>query len=350
MVKTIALLMPALNEEHSVRQTLDSIFQSTRLPDEILIADGGSTDKTVEIARQYQHKDVVLKVVNNPEVYAGAGRNYAFEASTSDVVMLMDFGNTVAPDWIEKMAEPFEQEPNMDFATGAYLPKSDSDFEHVVACILYHNNALMEKIPLAELMKNLPKNQAPGALSLAVSRGMWKKVNGMPGWLRAAEDKLYGRKMMTFKPTYRLIPDAKISHHMRSNSWQIFKQMKTYSRGNGRIRLTHKHVIKLFILHLTLALGLSAALWFPYLLLPIFIGAAVYIWKSGINKIKKVDGHIQKKRYIFYAASIVIARDLGIVTGSCLGWVDWIFKPEYRVKYWSYVSGTDLASSPFKLE
>ncbi|GAA0856492.1 glycosyltransferase [Aliiglaciecola litoralis] len=350
MVKTIALLMPSLNEEDSVALTLDSIFQSSRLPDEIIVADGGSSDRTLEIVQQYSDRGVELKIVKNPEVYAGAGRNRAFEVSNSDILMLMDFGNCAAPDWIEKMAVPFEQDPDMDFVSGAFLPQSQSDFEHVVACILYHSNSLMGKIPLAELMKQMPKDHSPGALSLAISRTMWEKLDGMPGWLRAAEDKLFGRKMMTFKPRYCLLPDAKISHHMRSTSWQVFEQMKVYSRGNLRTRLVHKHVAKIMLMYIGLLISIPFIINFPPSILPVSFMAALYVWKSGVSKVKKVDGRIHKKAFIFYASQIVLARDLGILAGSILGWGDWLFKPEFKRKFESYVRDTELAERPLSLE
>ncbi|WJG09751.1 glycosyltransferase [Aliiglaciecola sp. LCG003] len=343
MLKTIALLMPSLNEESSAATTLDSIFRSTRLPDEIIVADGGSTDRTLEIVSQYQNRGVDLIVVNNPEVFAGAGRNLAFSYSKSDILMLMDFGNVVEPDWIEKMAKPFELESTMDFVSGAFLPKSESDFEHAVACILYHNNALIDKIPLAELMEKLPSDQSPGALSLAISRDMWIKLDGMPAWLRAAEDKLFGRKMMTFQPTYKLLPNVRIGHHMRSNMMQVFKQMQTYYRGNGRTCLLHKHVIKLLLLYLISFALLPLAYVNPSVLAAMLILWGAYNWKSGVSKIIKVDSGLTNKRYIWYATKIVMARDLGILSGTILGWLDWFFTPIFKRKYAEYVANTPLA-------
>lgn len=342
MTKTVALLMPSLNEENSVAYTLDSIFKSSRLPDEIIVADGGSKDRTLSIVEQYKNKGVDLKVVNNPEVFAGAGRNHAFEVCTSSVIMLMDFGNTVESDWIEKMVAPFEQEAEIDFVSGAFIPHANTGFEHCVACILYHNNSLLDKIPLEKLMKQMPKDHSPGALSLAVSRKMWEKLEGMPSWLRASEDKLFGRKMMTFNPDYRLLPDARISHHMRSNSWQVFCQMRTYSRGNGRTKLMFKHDIKLMLMYVTLPFLILTAFWQPLIIILLTVGAALYAWKSGVRKLIKVDGKVQKKRFMLYASQIVFARDLGMITGLILGLVDWLCKPEFKRKFLHYVRGTKL--------
>ncbi|GAC13702.1 glycosyltransferase [Aliiglaciecola lipolytica] len=345
MVKSVALLMPALNEETSAVETLDSIFKSTRLPDEIIVADGGSTDKTREVVAKYQDRGVKLIIIDNPDVYAGAGRNYAFAACNSDILMLMDFGNTVAPDWIEKMAVPFEQNPEMGFVSGAFIPDADSDFEHVVASILYHNNALLDKIPIEKLMQQMPTDHSPGALSLAISRDMWIKVQGMPDWLRAAEDKLFGRKMMTFKPVYALLPEARIKHHMRSNLLDVFKQMQTYSRGNGRTRYLQKYLLKLLAIYI---LPLIFIPFFPtkILLTAIVIGALMYFWKSGVSKVIKVDGKLRKHKFIFQSIGIVVARDLGVMWGTLLGLFDWHMKPQFKQKYYQYIKDTSLINEP----
>jgi len=69
--------MPVKNEERSVGPTLDAVFASTRLPDEIVIADGQSVDRTLERVEAYTGRGVPIRVVPNPQIFAGAGRNHA---------------------------------------------------------------------------------------------------------------------------------------------------------------------------------------------------------------------------------------------------------------------------------
>jgi len=58
---TLTLTIPTFNEEENIRIPLDSGYD---LADEVLIVDGGSTDKTVEIARSYGSKVRILAVDN----------------------------------------------------------------------------------------------------------------------------------------------------------------------------------------------------------------------------------------------------------------------------------------------
>ena len=48
----ISLVIPIKNEDESLGNLCLSINLQTRRPDEIILVDGGSTDKTVQIARK----------------------------------------------------------------------------------------------------------------------------------------------------------------------------------------------------------------------------------------------------------------------------------------------------------
>ena len=72
--KEISVIIPTLNEEKNILRCLDGIVGDPKI--EIIISDGGSTDRTVEIAERY--KDV--KVVSSPMgrgVQMNAGASYA---------------------------------------------------------------------------------------------------------------------------------------------------------------------------------------------------------------------------------------------------------------------------------
>ena len=52
----ISLIATVLNEGDSIRRLLDSILAQTRLPDDIVIVDGGSADDTVAILESYRDR------------------------------------------------------------------------------------------------------------------------------------------------------------------------------------------------------------------------------------------------------------------------------------------------------
>lgn len=150
MRRTVALIMPVKNEERSVAPTLDAVLASTRLPDEIIIADGQSVDRTLERVQAYVGRGVTMRIVPNPQVYAGAGRNRAAAVATSDILLFLDFGIFVHPRWIEEMTKPFEQDVGVDAVSGRFEPYVESDFEYCVASMQCQEMMLFSRLSRAE--------------------------------------------------------------------------------------------------------------------------------------------------------------------------------------------------------
>jgi len=83
----ISIIMPTLNEEKKIEKALNSIRKQT-IPEEqieILVIDGGSTDKTKEIALKYG-----AQILENPDVYPEAAKRIGISSSVGKYVIFMD--------------------------------------------------------------------------------------------------------------------------------------------------------------------------------------------------------------------------------------------------------------------
>ena len=69
--KKVSLYIPCLNAEQFIGKCIDAILYQTRVPDEIIVVDDGSTDRTAEVASCYRVK-VASHSVNRG---LGAARN-----------------------------------------------------------------------------------------------------------------------------------------------------------------------------------------------------------------------------------------------------------------------------------
>ena len=71
----LSVVIPALNEAHSIGRTLDAVFGAVRGASggaEVIVVDGGSTDATVEIARGRRAKLVTSARGRGLQMHAGA--------------------------------------------------------------------------------------------------------------------------------------------------------------------------------------------------------------------------------------------------------------------------------------
>lgn len=82
----VSVIVPAHNEEKTIRLTLDVAGQSD-LVNEIIIVSDGSTDKTVEIARSYKNVNVIDCKNNNGKARA---MQIGVDASQGDVIVFLD--------------------------------------------------------------------------------------------------------------------------------------------------------------------------------------------------------------------------------------------------------------------
>lgn len=91
-VRTLAIVIPTLNEGVSLRRCLDSVQRLVPRPDEIIVADGGSVDDTVAVAKSQGAGVVVAPRGRGRQIAAGAAR------ASSDVVLVLHADSIVRPD------------------------------------------------------------------------------------------------------------------------------------------------------------------------------------------------------------------------------------------------------------
>ncbi|MFA6274208.1 MAG: glycosyltransferase [Candidatus Paceibacterota bacterium] len=84
----ISIIIPTLNEEKILDKTLSSLKKLTNYDYEIIVSDGYSTDKTVEIAKKYTNKIIVHDGKTRQTI--GEGRNLGATIATGDFLVFMD--------------------------------------------------------------------------------------------------------------------------------------------------------------------------------------------------------------------------------------------------------------------
>jgi glycosyltransferase involved in cell wall biosynthesis len=104
--KKVSLYIPCFNSEQVIEQCITAILSQTRVPDEIIVVDDGSADRTAEIASRYRVK-VASHAVN---LGIGAARNTGIRSSSGDLVASIDADCVARPDWLETLMRCLEDE------------------------------------------------------------------------------------------------------------------------------------------------------------------------------------------------------------------------------------------------
>ncbi len=103
----LSIVIPTLNSEATLGECLEAIMRQNFPRDsfEVVIADAGSVDRTLEIAHTYG----VDTIATNPLRTGEAGKAAGIKAARGELIALVDSDNIMeAPDWISRMVAPFD--------------------------------------------------------------------------------------------------------------------------------------------------------------------------------------------------------------------------------------------------
>ncbi len=100
----VSIVIPCLNEENYIVALLNSLAAQDYGPDgiEVLVSDGGSTDRTRELVRGYASPFARLDLVENPRRITVAGLNEGMAASRGDCWIIIGAHSQVRSDFVRE--------------------------------------------------------------------------------------------------------------------------------------------------------------------------------------------------------------------------------------------------------
>lgn len=111
---TLSIVIPVYNEQHHLKACLDSIASQTEAPDQVIVVDNNSTDKSLAVAKKYPFVKIVQEIQQGV-VFA---RDKGFNTNTSDIIGRIDSDTRLEPNWVETVKSIFTEEPELSAITG----------------------------------------------------------------------------------------------------------------------------------------------------------------------------------------------------------------------------------------
>ena len=128
---SISFLVPAYNEEKTIKETIETIFNSKYPIREVIVLNDGSKDRTKEIVEELQKKYKKLKLWNKENSGKADSLNQGIKIAKGELVAITDADSYPCVDAVEKMVGFFNDPKVAAVTSCVFLKKKNSFFEKI---------------------------------------------------------------------------------------------------------------------------------------------------------------------------------------------------------------------------
>jgi len=202
----VSAVIRALNEEANIGRLLHGLDSQTRKPDELILVDSGSTDRTVEIARAEGCKIVSIAP---HEFTFGRALNRGCEAATGDALLIVSAHVYPLNDgYLEHLVKPLDN-PDVAIAYGRQVGDHRTKYsESRVMIKWFPTNSIWDQ--------GHPFSNNANAL---VRRGVWERLRYREE-LTGLEDLDFAKRAMEGGARVAYVAEAPVVH-VHEESWEV---------------------------------------------------------------------------------------------------------------------------------
>lgn len=219
-IPKFSIVIPVKNEERDILDLLSDIDEQTVKPEELIIVDGGSKDKTIEFIEQYRKSSRLnIKLIKETKGILSEHRNIGIKNAMYELVILLDLGNDIGTNYCSNFIATWVKYPDADLIGGIYYPKKDN----------YWTRKFVwdwSKVDFEEFI--------PSAKSVLIKKKLALEVGGFPEFLvYAGEDTLFS--MIYRKSSKKWVINKSIFVHwgVPDSKDGVSKKAYLYGMGDG---------------------------------------------------------------------------------------------------------------------
>jgi len=294
-----SFIATVFNEEKNIKSFIDSLLDQTKKPNEIIIVDGGSDDKTYGILKEYSKRNKLVKVYQEKGANIARGRNIAISKAKGEIILVSDAGCILDKDWVKDTLNYF---PKEDIVAGSYKGIVKNNFE-------YFQNLLV--------IKKVDRPARMSSRNIAFKKKCWKDVGGYPEKSLTGEDNRFNINLMEKGYKIKVNPKKLISWDMRPTLSKFSKQYYLYGKGDSIQRnLWKKTLKKNFIMVMGfwayLLVILLSVFTFPFLSLTLVIFPLVILGLHAFKFFIKT----RKLSALFWIPTLIATKRISYILGA----------------------------------
>lgn len=297
----ISVVVTVLNEEKTIRATVLGLLSQTKLPQEVIIVDGGSSDATLDILKKLQQstKHIDLKIIS-ASGNRSVGRNEGILTATSLLIAITDAGCIPKPNWLAELYAKKLQTKDPIIA-GYYegLPKT-----RFGAAVVPYALVMQDKVNLDDFL--------PATRSVLLEKKVFEKYGYFPEEFSDNEDYAYFRKLRSMGVQMSFAQEAVVYWQPRETLRDFYTMIFRFARGDIAAYLFRPKVVSIFARYF--AFIFIASIFLPAFFVIFF---SYLLW--AVYKNKKYVGYGWA-----YLPILQIVSDIAVMHGSTMGFVQLI--------------------------
>ena len=309
---TVAVIVAALDEAASIGSVIATAREST-LVTEIIIADGGSTDGTIDVISRHADEDRRVTVVRNPFRHQSAGLNLAASVASADVLVRLDAHTDYADDYIARSIEAWR--PGVAVG-GPMRAVGTGPWSEAIA------NAMGDPLAIgpARFRHALVAEDVDTVYLGTFARSEFLDVGGYRTFPSGTvEDADFYARWRARGWTVRVDPSIRSSYHPRRTVGGLWRQYRRYGEGkaellwvNGRLPSPRALAPASLVGALVASIPVSALIW------PWATAVVVVPWGAAIATVG-LRAPTQRWRTAMASASMHLAYGSGTWIGLVRG-------------------------------
>jgi succinoglycan biosynthesis protein ExoA len=134
----ISIIMPCYNEEKFIADAIESLVDDYVMEHaEILVVDGGSTDKTIKVVGKLIKKGYPIGLLKNEKKLQCYGLNLGISEARGEIIIRVDAHSTYPEGYVQKLVKLLETTGAANVG-GVMLPKGHTPVQQAIAFAMQH--------------------------------------------------------------------------------------------------------------------------------------------------------------------------------------------------------------------